>query len=132
MICKKCNLKAICKTYDFINTQHHATIVVDQCIYNESNAIKETDVVKEVKEPTESTEAVKYYGQAKPDLKEMEKLINNVVDEPAPVIVTCNTCQGKTYDNDLNSCVKCGAIVCSNCGTSYNNNSYCEKCWTTV
>lgn len=71
-----------------------------------------------------------YAGSVKPDLKEFERQLNPVKDIPA-IIVTCETCNGTTYDDDINVCNKCGKSTCSICG-NYDPRSrynYCQECW---
>ena len=104
-ICNNCNLKEICKTYDYIININHANI--------------------------KDTPNNLIIGETKPrkDLRAIEKKINHVKEKEKPKLITCPSCNGTTYDDDLKICVQCGKTVCSNCGTVDNGNIYCEECW---
>lgn len=134
MICTSCPIIEICKTYEFITKQLHAEITITACKYNNSinfqNQLSPTynNSAVHTKEDTR-TNNPNYMGQAKPDLRDLEKAIKNEPEKPEPQKVNCITCGGLTYDDDINICYKCGKPVCSNCGTSADGHMYCESCW---
>lgn len=101
--------------------------------------IKSNDLVKE---PIESiydasvnpvTKNNEYKGSIKPDLKDLEKKLNPV-EEIKPMKVTCVTCNGITYDDDINLCSMCGLHTCSLCGSNdiETNKNYCNICWDSI
>ena len=129
-ICNNCNLKEICKTYDYIININHANISINNCnfytntvINNSTNNINNTNI-KDIPNKL-------IIGETKPrkDLRAIEKKINHVKEKEKPKLITCPSCNGTTYDDDLKICVQCGKTVCSNCGTVDNGNIYCEECW---
>jgi hypothetical protein len=126
MICKLCNLKEICKTYDLIKSIDYADIEVNTCDFND-NTITMHERHKEM--PVNPKVVAQYQGKAKPDLKDLEKQINNVPDKPEPVKVECPSCKGTTYDDDIRICSKCGKKICSNCGTHFDSKDFCQECW---
>ena len=128
MICKSCNLKEICKTYEFKVNQTHAELVVSSCKYNDGS-ITINERYKEMPINENAVANLNYMGQAKPDLKDAEKMILNIPDKPEPIKVQCPTCEGVTYDDDLKVCTKCGKVVCSNCGTAVEGKLLCKECW---
>lgn len=72
-------------------------------------------------------------GSIRPDLKELEKKVLNKEEIPKPVKVKCTTCTGTTYDDDLDFCMKCGKVICSNCGSiDTDGKKYCTECWTSL
>lgn len=75
-------------------------------------------------------------GNIRPDLKELEKQVLNIDEQPEPIKVTCQSCKGVTYDDDINFCSKCGKEICSNCGSVITEGGtakcYCEECWKDV
>lgn len=121
MICNNCELKEICKTYDYIINVKHAIISVNDCGYHltDNNSFKKVNTTNTVNETR----------QARPDLRELEKKINNIQDKPKSKLIKCPTCNGTTYEDDLNICSVCGKTVCSNCGTVSDGMLYCEDCW---
>jgi protein-arginine kinase activator protein McsA len=130
MICKSCNIRHICITYDFIVNQKHAEIEVKSCNYNSSPKAF-SDFVDNL-EPINKDKKINnpnYMGQARQDLKDLEKQLNPQPEKPEPVKVTCPSCEGTTYDDDLMVCKKCGKIVCSNCGTIAEGKVFCNPCW---
>lgn len=128
MICKNCNLKEICKTYDFKVNQTYAELIISSCKYNnKAPVIDERD--KEMPVNSNAVVNTNYMGQAKPDLRDAEKKILNIPEKPSPIKVTCETCKGITYDDDIKLCTKCGKVVCSNCGTAVDGKILCKECW---
>lgn len=75
-------------------------------------------------------------GNIRPDLKELEKEVFKIEDQPDPIKVTCVTCGGVTYDDDIDVCIKCNTVICSNCGSVVTEGGiakcYCEQCWKEV
>lgn len=72
-------------------------------------------------------------GTIRPDLKELEKKIFNKENIPDPIKVKCSTCNGTTYDDDIDFCIKCGKEICSNCGSiDTDGKKYCTECWTSL
>lgn len=70
-------------------------------------------------------------GTIRPDLKELEKQVLNKEEVPAPIKVKCKTCDGTTYDDDIDFCNKCGKEICSNCGSlDTDGHKYCSECWS--
>ena len=126
MICKSCKLKEICKTYDLIKNIDHADIEVKACDFKD-NTITMHERYKEM--PVNPKVVAQYQGTAKPDLKDLEKKINNVPDKPEPVKVECPSCEGTTYDDDIKICNICGKKICSNCGTHFDGKNFCQECW---
>lgn len=119
-------------------------------IFNYKKTIKDTDINIETK-PNPSVESKLESapmqpnigtGTMRPDLKELEKKVLNIKEKPDPIKVTCKSCEGITYDDDIDFCCKCGKEICSNCGsvdTIVNpmdkeiiKSKYCEKCWSEV
>ena len=97
--------------------------------------IKEDEIKKEIskKQDIIPLDRKIYQGSVKPDLKELENKINpqNTIK---PMLVTCASCTGTTYDDDINICSSCGISTCSSCG-SYDPQSkshYCNECWKKI
>ena len=124
MLCKNCNLKAICTTFKYISNTTYASIKVEQCHYYDSN---KKDIMP--LNDNSKQDSSQYCGQAKPDLRDIERKINNVEDKPKPVLIDCPTCKGKTYDDDLKICETCGKTICPNCSTNSDGHIYCDQCW---
>ena len=128
MICKNCNLKEICKLYDYLGKQMYAEVKITSCKFNpETLTVKERYMQAPINDKAVANS--NYMGQAKPDLRDAEKKILNIPEKPEPIKVTCETCQGITYDDDIKICTKCGKIVCSNCGTAVDGKILCKECW---
>lgn len=69
-------------------------------------------------------------GKIRPDLKELEKKVFNQEEVPKPIKVKCTTCNGTTYDDDIDFCIKCSKEICSNCGSvDTDGKKYCTECW---
>ena len=99
---------------------------------NSSITIKPKDAESK-KEPIVKSIHSNYQGSVKPDLKELEKQLNPVEEIPN-LIVTCKTCKGTTYDDDINICSKCEKPTCSLCG-NYDPASrcnFCNECWINI
>lgn len=75
---------------------------------------------------------IKYKGAVRPDLKDLEKKLNPIEEIPA-ILVTCEACGAKTYDDDLTIC-SCGKTICSVCGSydAVSGESYCKECWEKI
>lgn len=72
-------------------------------------------------------------GTIRPDLRELEKKLNNDEEVPKPIKVKCSSCNGTTYDDDIDFCSKCGKEICSNCGSlDTDGKKYCPKCWAVL
>lgn len=97
--------------------------------------VEKTKEVKEVKKqiPNPRENNSNYQGAIKPDLKALEKELNPVEEIPS-IIVTCVSCEGTTYDDDINICSKCEKPICSGCGTydSLTFKHYCTECWKNI
>jgi DNA polymerase II small subunit/DNA polymerase delta subunit B len=117
-------------TYNFILNQHHADITVNSCEYNPNAPVSlDKERFDYSKQNNNKIANPNYMGQAKPDLRAIEKQINHEPEKPKATLVECKTCKCKTYDDDIRRCSKCGKEVCSNCGTSADGQVFCEECW---
>lgn len=116
MLCVNCNVKNICKIYDLIKDKK---IKISECEFS-YNIFKET-IPKETKRKSRMNN----------DLREIEKKEFGI-EEKKREIVACPTCNGFCYDDSIVLCDKCGKFVCDNCGTSYQNKTYCEECYKTL
>lgn len=72
-------------------------------------------------------------GTIRPDLKELERKVLNIEEVPKPVKIKCGSCDGITYDDDIDFCIRCGKDICSNCGSiDTDGKKYCADCWTSL
>ena len=128
MICNQCNVKNFCKYYQLVITTFDVELTINKCSFknidNDSSLEESADSILKVNQ-----NIALYAGSARPDLKELEKQVNNIEDKPSPIKVSCPTCEGTTYDDDIDFCHKCSKTICSNCGTSSDGKKYCETCW---
>ena len=126
MICKSCKIREVCKTYDFIKNIEHADITINRCDFDLNLHIPEH--LPQFNNNKRNVDVVQSKGP-RPDLRAIEKQVLNIPDKPDPVRVTCPTCGGETYDDDIHICTKCGKKVCSNCGTAADGQLFCKECW---
>lgn len=109
---------------------------IEYSIENKEVAEPERDhCLEALKEAANKIEPVSSIGAGtiRPDLKELEKKLNNEQDVPKPIKVKCKTCEGITYDDDINFCDGCGKEICSNCGSiDVDGKKYCQECWINV
>lgn len=128
MSCKKCKLNIICKVYSFMKEQSFLEYSINNCSFFTEKLNTFPSFSNSRKNDTE--DSFKRILN-KPDLRKMEEDMN-LVKKPILKKINCPTCKGITYEDDIKICLKCGKKVCSNCGTVYNKNIYCNECWSSI
>ena len=120
MQCDKCEIKKICKVYDFIKEHSSEINFTIQCGYMSMQAMATGKVeISNVKRQPFNFLNDTYETEEAIDFKKREK----------KKIVKCKTCDGTDYEEYINKCSICGKEVCGNCGTSSDGRVYCEECW---
>ena len=124
MYCVDCKCKSICKIYD-LKSLSDVSLQINNCIHKrvDNEVIQQT-----ICESKENKKTV-YTGKVRPDLKAIERQLNPEPEKPEPIKVQCPSCEGTTYDDDINFCSKCGKAICSNCGIASEGKNLCDECW---
>lgn len=141
MLCKNCNLKEICKTYDFIKKVDHANIVINDCKYNKYQSSELDKTIKNISNST-NAENRKQTSKSIPSFeldeefnkKRQERIFSvNNISEPKKKskYISCSNCGATTVEDDIKLCSQCNKRICSACGTISNGKIYCDDCWGT-
>ena len=135
MLCRKCNLKYICKTYDFLINAKHEDINIDSCdiFQNKKESQKnwpENNLQNQKKNAIEEIQEIrnsrknKIFNQLDSSIDKSDKLKKSK-------IIKCPTCNATTTEDDIYLCEKCSKRVCSCCSVEHNGTHICDDCWGT-
>lgn len=121
MQCDKCEIKKICKVYDFMKEHSPEINFTIQCGYApiQSMATGKLTISNIKRQPFNFSN----------DTFETEEAIDFAPRQKKKKLVKCKTCDGTDYEEYINKCSICGKEVCGNCGTSSDGRVYCEECW---
>ena len=147
-VCNECSIKEICSIYNEIKKYLHiATINVDNCShrsyignkYKEHNSnINATPIIedKHINKRTDKITELSNKNSNKKLQQKTKDLSKNkakpkLIAKPLELNTTCPTCNGKTFEGDIGTCMECGTTICSCCATIDSNTKkiLCSKCW---
>lgn len=133
MNCITCKINDICNVYDLV-VKHNGKISIDisNCSYNKMlNESNEVEVTSKSKWTVDTLNGQDDWLETSFDEKEYKKIMDQMNENPEELklLVTCKTCGGQDYQDQMSVCSKCGKEICGVCGTADNGLNYCEECW---
>lgn len=118
-MCKYCELRQMCKIKAFVSDfESDVTINISNCNYK-----------KMVQNNKQATTASPIFNTEQKKDKEFFNSELAYKEEEKKIKVTCATCEGIDYFDEINVCCGCGVATCGNCSTVDEGKVFCTKCW---
>lgn len=126
MLCKSCNLKMICKTYDNVRNILHAQIDINECdFYSKYQLISNNNIIK-----NKNQDNIKQLREQRLfSSNAINNKNNNITQNNKSKYINCPNCNGVTVEEDIKLCSNCNKRVCSSCSTIFNGQVLCDECF---